>query len=155
MDRYLVANIVMDDGEKRWPVFLFQHNASCKRTWITMLVLLSLTKGSPREWRQKIAKRRHMMTLWNSTSCCGVFSPFYFLHMQQRLGLTEKSTKWRPYTRYAIVSTKIFAPWSLCWIQLPSHACSTRPPWPEAPSPLSSCPAWVDRTTKQEWFTCY
>ena len=31
--------------------------------------------------------------LWKSTSCCSIFSPFYFLHGAE-LGLTEKSTNW-------------------------------------------------------------
>jgi hypothetical protein len=40
MDRYLVADIVMNDGEKRGPVLLFQHDTSCKRTWMTMTMML-------------------------------------------------------------------------------------------------------------------
>jgi hypothetical protein len=29
--RYLIVDIMMNDGEKRRPVFIFYNNASCKR----------------------------------------------------------------------------------------------------------------------------
>jgi hypothetical protein len=85
MNRYLVPNIMMNDGEKRRPIFLFQYNSSCKEEMSETALLKEVLVNDIRKISKEHPRDEHR----KATSCCSVFPPFDFLHTEEQ-GLTPK-----------------------------------------------------------------
>jgi hypothetical protein len=69
--RYLIVDVMMNDGEKWWPVFFFYDNASCKRKKGGNL---KLQEGKEDDKKERKLENR------SSTSRCSLFPPFDVLH---------------------------------------------------------------------------